>query len=179
MALNVRPEHPQDFAAIDRVHDLAFGAPGEARLVRALRERATHYSGLVADEGGEVLGHLAFSEVAIAPTPVRTPWIVEGAAPTLGLAPLGVLPGHQRRGIGAALVTKGLDGCRLRGARLVFVLGHAAYYPRFGFVPAAPAGFHWASHDHDPSFFVLELTPGAAAGRAGWVHYHPAFDLVT
>jgi putative acetyltransferase len=173
----IRPEDPADHAAIDRVHQLAFGAPGEARLVRALRAQATDYFALVAEEDGEVVGHVAFSEITLGSTPQRSG--PGGSSDMFGLAPLAVRPDHQRRGIGDALTRRGLEECLRRGAVLVFVLGHASYYPRFGFRPAAAAGFHWDSLEHDGSFFLLELAPGAAAGRSGWVHYHPVFDLVT
>ena len=61
-------------------------------------------------------------------------------------------------------------------AKIVVVLGHAAYYPRFGFRPAFELGLRYRSEVFDPSFFVLELAPGALAGVSGWVHYHEAFE---
>ena len=59
---------------------------------------------------------------------------------------------------------------------MAFVLGHASYYPRFGFEPALARGFRYRSADFDGSFFVRELAPGAAGGGGGLVHFHPAFD---
>ena len=179
MTVTVRPEAAADAEAIDRVLERAFAGAGEARLVRMLRQQAAHYLGLVAaDEGGEVVGHIAFSEVTINDVPGggATPAAVEAA--TLGLAPLGVLPERQRQGVGLALTRAGIAAVERRGARLLFVLGHRDYYPRFGFRPAAPAGLRYRSRDHDPSFFLLELAPGAARGKAGWVEYHRVFDLI-
>jgi predicted N-acetyltransferase YhbS len=89
---------------------------------------------------------------------------------------MAVLPALQRRGIGSELVRAGLRECAAQGAALVFVLGHPEYYPRFGFVPAAPLGMHYQSETFDPAFFVLELEPKNLAGLQGWVRYHPAFD---
>ena len=163
--LRLRPELPEDQAAIDAVHERAFGRPAEAALVRALRQQAVPYLGLVAEREGRVLGQIAFSPVAIE----------GGSPPALGLGPLAVLPELQRSGIGSALVREGLHrGAAL--ARIVVVLGHAAYYPRFGFRLASPLGLRYRSEVFDPSFFVLELAPGALAGVSGWVRYHPAFE---
>ena len=75
----------------------------------------------------------------------------------------------------AALVRAGLERCAAI-ARIVVVLGHAAYYPRFGFRPAFQHGLRYRSEAYDPSFFVLELAPGALSGISGWVRYHEAFE---
>lgn len=169
-AFRVRPERADDFDAIDGVHERAFGQPGEAALVRALRREASPYVGLVAEsaapgERGLVVGHVAFSPVSIE----------SGGPAALGLGPLAVEPSHQRGGIGSALTRAGLARCA-ELARIVVVLGHAAYYPRFGFRPASPLGLRYRSDAFDPSFFVLELAPGALAGVSGRVRYHAAFE---
>jgi putative acetyltransferase len=162
----VRPEGPADQDAIDAVHRQAFGRPGEAALVRALRREAKPYLGLVAVErAGRVVGQITFSPVSIE----------GGSPPALGLGPLAALPGHQRSGIGSALVREGLRRCA-ELAEIVVVLGHAGYYPRFGFRSASPLGLRYRSQVFDPSFFVLELTPGALSGISGWVRYHEAFE---
>lgn len=168
--IQVRLERPDDADAIDAVHTAAFGQPGEAALVRALRSEAQPYLGLVAEQtgaraSGRVVGHIAFSPVAIE----------GGSPPALGLGPLAVEPPLQRLGIGGALMREGLARCAAL-AKIVVVLGHAEYYPRFGFRPASPLGLRYRSQVFDPSFFVLELEPGALAGISGWVRYHEAFE---
>jgi predicted N-acetyltransferase YhbS len=168
--LMVRGEAASDFDAIDAVHTLAFGRPGEAALVRALRREARPYLGLVAVQtsaGGSdrVVGHLVFSPVAID----------GGSPPALGLGPLAVEPSLQRRGIGSVLMRAGLERCAAF-AQIVVVLGRADYYPRFGFRPAAPLGLRYRSEVFDPSFFALELAPGALTGVSGWVRYPEAFE---
>jgi putative acetyltransferase len=163
----LRAERPADAAAIHRIHEAAFGRPGEADLVDALRARTDPYLGLVAEASGTVVAHVAFSPVE-----------VEHGRPAhllLGLGPLAVDPSLQRRGAGSALAREGLRACAARGAGLVFVLGHPGYYPRFGFEPAAARGFLYRDASHAASFFVLELVPGAAAGLSGRVSYHAAF----
>ncbi len=51
------------------------------------------------------------------------------------LAPLGVLPSHQKQGLGSSLVKSGLEKMRAKGIGQVFVLGDPGYYRRFGFLP--------------------------------------------
>ncbi|HEX2486495.1 MAG TPA: GNAT family N-acetyltransferase [Myxococcota bacterium] len=164
----VRLERPGDERAVDRIHAAAFGRRGEAELVSALRREEPSYLGLVATDGaGALVGHVAFSAVSL-----------DAAGPqpsALGLAPLAVLPAAQNTGVGGALVRAGLPACAARGAALVFVLGHASYYPRFGFRPAFDLGFYYARPAPEPSFFVLELQPGAAHA-GGRVRYAAAFD---
>jgi putative acetyltransferase len=161
----VRPEAHADQDAIDVVHQQAFGQPGEAALVRALRREAKPYLGLVAELEARVVGQITFSPVSIE----------GGSPPALGLGPMAVEPGRQRSGIGSALVREGLRRCALL-AEIVVVLGHADYYPRFGFRSAWERGLRYRSEVFDPSFFVLELKPGALSGVSGWVRYHEAFE---
>jgi putative acetyltransferase len=93
----------------------------------------------------------------------------------MGLAPMAVLPSHQRRSVGSALIRGGLDACRRLGAQAVVVLGHPSYYPRFGFAPADRSGIRCEFDAPDEAFMLLELTPGAVARIEGTARYHPAF----
>jgi putative acetyltransferase len=162
----IRPERNSDATAVHAVVAAAFERDDEAKLVDALRRVADPYIAFVAEAEGRVIGHVAF-----------TPITVDGDGPAaMGLAPVAVEPNTQNRGVGSALVRAGLKECAARDVGLVFVLGHSEYYPRFGFRPAFDLGFHYRSTELDPSFFVLELSPRAAAGRSGYVRYHPAFD---
>lgn len=166
----IRPERSGDEEAISALHTAAFGTEAEARLVERLREADVPRISLVAvDEAGGLVGHILFTPVTVA---------AEGGphAGAMGLGPMAVRPALQRKGIGGRLVEAGLAACRERGVPAVFVLGHRAYYPRFGFAEAAPRGLHFGGAQFDPYFFVLELTPGALDGWAGRVRYHPAFD---
>jgi putative acetyltransferase len=160
----IRPETPRDLAEIRSIHAAAFGGPDEARIVDALRDAGALTVSLVAeDDGGRVVGHIAFSPVT-----------VDGRVIGVGLAPVGILPSHQRLGIGDALCRAGLARARELGARACVVLGHAAYYPRFGFVRAsARFGLRWEG-GHDESFFAMELVDGALTDVRGTVRYHPA-----
>ncbi len=162
-----RAETPADQAAVRRVNQLAFGTDDEANLVDALRDHASPYISLVAVEDGQIVGHIFFSPVTIeSETSTFT---------AIGLAPMAVLPEYQRRGIGSALVGYGLRECRRIDHDIVVVVGHAEYYPRFGFTPAREKGLRCEYDVPDDVFMVAELSPGALAGREGLVRYHPEF----
>jgi putative acetyltransferase len=93
----------------------------------------------------------------------------------MALAPMSVLPARQRRGIGSALVRAGLQACRAAGHDVVIVVGHPAYYPRFGFVRARPLGLTSDPPFPDEAFMIAELTPGALGSRHGVVVYGEEF----
>lgn len=166
-AVAVRPERPHDHDAVHRLTALAFGRRDEADLVDRLRAAGRVLVSLVAEEDGRVVGHVLFSPVV-----VTSP----GAECTaVGLAPLAVWPDRQRRGIGSALVGRGLDECRRLGHARVVVLGHPAYYGRFGFRPASRVGVRSEFEAPDDAFMALALHPGAWSGCAGVAAYAPEF----
>jgi putative acetyltransferase len=164
----VRAERVQDIEAIRRINHLAFGQPGEAAAIEALRSRGAISFSLVACVGDEVAGHVLFS-----------PMTVAGGSQgmrAVGLGPIAVLPEFQRQGIGSRLIEEGLRRCRDAGFDCVFVLGHSEYYPRFGFVPASRHGIRCAYDVPDEAFMVKELRSGALAGASGIAIYQPEFN---
>jgi len=171
--LLIRPETPADHGEIRKVNKKAFKGKAESKLVDALRESEAFIPGLslVAVQAGQVVGHILFSPVAI----------VEGenSVPALALAPMSVLPEFQNRGLGAALVKRGLEEAAKLGHKIVVVVGHPDYYPRFGFVKAGEKGLKLPFEAPDEVFMVLELAPGALAGVGGTIEYPPAFHEVT
>ncbi|SRR5258706_13548864 len=168
MRTTIRRETPDDADPVRRVNELAFGRPQEAALVDALRGSVDAVS-LVAVVGDHVVGHVLFTSVRI-----------EGSQGTtaVGLGPMAVLPEHQRQGVGSALVRAGLDVCRRLGHAVVVVLGHPAYYQRFGFVEAATKGIQYERLVPSEAFLVLELRTGAATRSGGVVKYRPEFTAV-
>jgi putative acetyltransferase len=169
MAL-ISKERPEDLEAIHRVNELAFGQPAEANLVDALRASGKAFISLVAVEGGQVVGHILFSPVSIEPP--GEPLLA------VGLAPMAVLPEFQNRGIGSGLVRAGLDECRKAGYDCVVVLGHARYYPRFGFVPASRFNLKSEYDVPDDVFMAQEMREGSLAGRSGLIRYASEFSEV-
>ena len=87
---------------------------------------------------------------------------------------MAVIPQRQRRGIGSALVRRGLGVCRERGKSIVVVLGHPAYYGRFGFSTELAKNLRGPYSGN--AWMALELIPGALKGVKGIVRYPKAFD---
>jgi putative acetyltransferase len=164
MAL-IRREAAGDEAAIFAVHAACFPSDAEARLVDLLRTAGRLSASLVAEADGAIVGHVAFS-------PVTTARGAVGA----GLAPVGVLAEHRRRGIAAELIRAGLDACRAAGCGWAVVLGEPGYYGRFGFRPAAEFGLS-DEYGGGAAFQALELSPGALPRGAGLVRYAPEFAM--
>lgn len=164
----IRPRAPADDAAIARLNDAAFGTPGEARLIQALRDAGVAAIEWVAVEGSGVIGHILFSVLDV---------MIDGrTVKALALAPMAVEPAWHRQGIGSRLVRAGLGQARRGGWEAAIVLGHPRYYPRFGF-SAARARHLQAPYSGD-AFMALALQPGALDGQSGRVVYPAAFALV-
>jgi putative acetyltransferase len=113
----------------------------------------------------EVVGHIMF-----------TPVTVDGASEVrvAGLAPMSVLPRHQRAGIGTHLIRAGLAACRERGYRAVVVVGHPEYYPRLGFTRADACGLRCEFAVPPDAFMVIALD-AELPRLAGVVRYRPEF----
>ena len=165
----IRPEKKCDWDAVHAVNVSAFESPSEANLVDALREQAQLVVSMVAEENGEVIGHIMFSPVSLSGCPNLK---------IMGLAPMAVAPKHQQKGVGSALVKTGLEQCRQLGFDAVVVLGHPAYYPRFGFVPSSRFGIDSEYDVPEEAFMAIELKPESLNGMTGRVKYHVAFSNV-
>jgi putative acetyltransferase len=149
------------------VNEAAFGEAGEADLVDKLRSHGSVLVSLVAEFEGTIIGHVLFSRMCID--------TASGPVLAVALAPVSVLPEHQRKGIGQRLITSGLDMLRVRGERVVIVLGHPDYYPRFGF-STRKAALLKAPFPRE-AFMAMELVKGALAGVQGTVIYPPPFGI--
>jgi predicted N-acetyltransferase YhbS len=162
--VRIRPERPEDHAAIRAVTIAAFegsayGHNGEADIVDALRAAGALTVSLVALEDDELVGHAAFSPVRI--SAADGDWY--------GLGPLSVAPGWQGRGVGHSLVREGLREIEALGAAGCVVLGDPAYYGRFGF-ESDPTLYY-----REPSPYLQRLVLRSAA-PSGEVRFHPAFE---
>jgi putative acetyltransferase len=165
--MHIRAEEEPDRPAVQAVIESAFEGSAEARLVAALREQAWPVVSLVAENGGAIVGHIMFSPVVLPGHPELK---------IMGLAPMAVAPGHQRKGIGSALVRAGLKQCKQLGAGAVVVLGHPEYYPRFGFSPSVRFGIGCEYEVPEEAFMVVELQRGFLQDASGKVKYHVAFS---
>ena len=135
--MELREELPDDKEPVREIHLRAFGDHGlvVADLADTLRETITPKDGLslVAGHDGQIVGHVMFTR-SLLDAPRR---LVEVHV----LSPLAVMPGYQKRGIGSALVRKGLKALARRAVPLVFLEGDLGYYSRFGFAPGGDLGF--------------------------------------
>ena len=168
--LSIRRETPEDIAAIRDVNEKAFQGKEEADIVDALRNHNAVTLSMVADLDGSVVGHILFSPVTVESE--------SGSFDAIALGPMSVLPQLQWKGIGSRLVHNGLEECRRLGHEIVVVLGHANYYPRFGFAPAKAKGIECEFEVPDEAWMVAELKEGALGGRKGTVKYRPEFQGV-
>jgi putative acetyltransferase len=165
MTIEIRNETAADVERIEAVTIAAFlYAPHtshtEQSIVSALRQAGKLTISLVADAGGEIVGHVAVSPVSIS----------GDAAGWFGLGPISVLPEHQRRGVGSRLMRESLRILREHGAAGCVVLGDPRYYSRFGFqvdpnlvLPNVPA----------ESFLAISFDSSRPRGT---VSYHDAFN---
>ncbi len=162
----IRDEKPEDRGAVRTVNELAFGQPAEATLVEALHRHGAAVVALVAESADGIVGHILFSPVHVDHSQDKR---------LLGLAPMAVLPSHQRQAIGSRLVEEGLKRCTALSWDGVVVLGHPGYYPRFGFVPAATFGLRCEYDVPSEAFMARELPGHTISGARGLVRYDPAF----
>ena len=169
MTISIREERPQDADAVRTVNESAFGQPEEAGIVDKLRAECDELLSLVAVCDGEVVGHILFSPATIESD--------SGDVRGMGLAPMAVLPVHQRRGIGSKLAGAALAILRDRQCPFVIVLGHPEYYPRFGFEPASNHGIKSQWEDiPDEAFMLLVLDDSAMQRVSGTARYRDEFD---
>ncbi|WP_293900836.1 N-acetyltransferase [Phenylobacterium sp.] len=164
--MRIRLERPEDAPTIRALTDAAFkGMPfsnqTEAKVIDALRAAGALTLSLVATEGSEIVGHVAFSPVKI--NGEASDWY--------GLGPVSVWPDRQRTGIGQALIRDGIRRLRSLSAGGCVLFGNPAYYRRFGF-------------ESDPDLYDVDAPPGAfqrlplnSSRPRGEVSFHPAFEV--
>lgn len=169
--VEIRPEYPNEYPVVYNVNFKAFNQQYEPNLVKAIRKSANYIPelSLVAVINNTVVGHIMFSAITIE--------MDDGNVPVLGLAPVAVLPDYQNRRIGSELIEHGLKECKRLGFKIVVLVGHPNYYPRFGFVPARSHGLEAPFEVPDEAFMVLELSPRALMNIKGTVKYPPEFGI--
>lgn len=162
---DIRSEGPGDAPAIEAVIVAAFrsaehSSGTEQHIVGSLRDAGRLVVSLVAEEHGQLVGHVAASPVTVS----------DGTAGWYGLGPVSILPEHQHRGLGTLLVTRALTELRASDAAGCVVLGEPGYYARFGFrlehglvLPGVPAQYFQAIAFRD-------------AAPSGQVAYHASFE---
>jgi putative acetyltransferase len=170
----VRRYDSADREAVRRIHAEAFrrpddpsATPVEVGLVEALTDSgdAVPALSLVAVRDGVAVGHVVCSKA----------WV--GDHPAVGLGPIGVLPEHQRQGVGDALMHAVLAAADALEVPLVGLLGSTEYYPRYGFVPAARLGIESPNPAWGDHFQVRTLT-AYGPDIVGRFRYAPPFEAL-
>nr|NMF99745.1 GNAT family N-acetyltransferase [Aromatoleum toluolicum] len=168
MTTMIRPETALDEEAIEQVTRRAFlshpySHQTEQFIIRALRADHALSVSLVAEEAGRVVGHIALSPVSVS----------DGAAGWYGLGPISVEPERQGRGIGRALMERGLAELRRIGANGCVLVGDSAFYTRFGFASNPALVLEGVPPEY---FLALSLGTASALGN---VRFHPAFQATS
>lgn len=163
-----RPETADDITAIRDINLAAFPTAGEADIVDALRADPKAWidglSMVTEAPDGTLVGHVLLTRSH-----------VDGVS-ALTLGPCAVLPSAQRTGAGSAAIRAALDAAQAMGENLVLVLGHADYYPRFGFTPASRFGIRAPFEVPDEAMMAMALDDTRPV-PAGTIQYPAAFGV--
>ena len=168
MDIKIRKENAADIPDIHTINEKAFGQSVESVLVDNLRRNNKFILSLVAIVNGKAAGHILFTLAKI----LTDEQIVQAVC----LAPMAVLPGYQNMEIGSLLIRKGLEKLKRAGHRIIIVLGHPEFYPRFGFLPASRYNIKYEYEVPDEAFMILELKKNSLTGIKGIVKFESEFD---
>jgi predicted N-acetyltransferase YhbS len=171
----IRQETEKDYEFTENVVEEAFmdaeyASHDEHLLVKRLRKGKAFIPelSLVAEIDNKIVGHILFTKMAI---------IGSEEFESLSLAPLSVLPGYQRQGIGNELMREGLIIAKNYGFESVIVVGHKDYYPRFGFERASKWGITSSFEVPDEVFMAIELKKDSLRGKSGVIKYAEEFGI--
>jgi putative acetyltransferase len=169
--MDIRKETEKDYSSVRKVNESAFETNEEADLVDNLRKNLNYIPelSLVAEDNGEAVGHILFTPLTIINSEVDHK--------LLALAPMAVLPKYQKKGIGSALIKAGFEKAQELGYKVIIVLGHPDYYPRFGFIPAEQFDIHPPLEEWKEAFFAIKLEKGSLKNISGTVSYLPEFGI--
>lgn len=172
----IRPERPEERRAVESLVREAFWnlhVPGcdEHLCLHHLRSSPDFIPelNLVAELRGQLVGQVAYTRARIERPD-------GGALTAVCFGPVAVLPGHQRRGIGSALIRHSLDEAARMGHERVLIYGDPRYYARFGFRSGEVYGISAADGVYAVALMALSLKPGALAHAAGRFVESPDYE---
>lgn len=174
MDIRIRQEQTKDYDTIHKIVELAFrdmedSDHSEPFLVDRLRQTDAFIPelSLVAEADGKIIGHILLTKVEIVSA--------NKSVPSLGLAPVSVLPDYQNRGVGSALIREAHKRAAELGYDSVVLLGHKDYYPRFGYKQAIDFGIEFPFDAPHAYCMATELRPEGLKGVQGMIQYAPPF----
>lgn len=175
MDILIKKERPEEYNTTEEVVKKAFSNEEysdkkEHLLVNRIRKSDAfipELSLIAIDQDHEIVGHILLSKITI----VNDDKTVD----SLALAPVSVIPEHQKKGIGSQLIHTALKKAKEIGYHSVIVLGHPDYYPKFGFKQARLWNIRAPFDVPDEVFMALELTENYLENVQGVVHYSSAF----
>lgn len=174
MEVTIRQEKKEDYLAVFNLITQAFEKEEmsdhqEQYLVERLRKSEAFIPqlSLVAVLKGQIIGHILLSKIQIKND--------SETFESLALAPVSVLPGFQHKGIGGNLIRKAHAVARDLGFGSVVLLGHADYYPKFGYFRAADFGISLPFEVPSENCLAIELFPNSLEFVTGMVVYPAEF----
>jgi predicted N-acetyltransferase YhbS len=155
----VRHELPEDAAAVDALVAKAFGPGRLAKSAYRLREGIDPDSRLsfVAVESATLRGSVRFWPIFV------------GDDPVLLLGPLAVQSDQRGRGIGIALMQRGIEAARTTDYACIILVGDEPYYSRVGFTKIAPGKIGFPGPVDRARILGLALKPDALERLSGEV----------
>ena len=156
----IRQEARGDALHIDELSERSFGPGRFVKTVYRLREgvNAEQHLGFVAIEEGVLRGSVRFWPICV------------GTEASLMLGPLAVQPDQRGRGIGIALMNRGIEEARARGHRAISLVGDLPYYARVGFAVIARGRIKFPGPVDPARILGLALVDGAIGALEGSVH---------
>ncbi len=150
--LEIRQETKKDYEEVYNVVKTAFKTAehsdgNEQDLIVALRNSNNFIPqlSLVATQDSKIVGYILFTKIKI------------GEYEELALAPLGILPEYQKKGIGKELIEKGHQIARELGYHYSIVLGSETYYSKSGYSPAINYGIIAPFEVPNENFMAIKL----------------------
>ncbi len=157
---DIRPERAEDDAAIEALNVASFGPGRFAKSAYRLRDGVSCALNLsfVATEDGILRGSIRFWPVNV------------GTTPALLLGPLAVQSDQRGRGIGIALMNRGIEEAKKLGHKAIILVGDAPYYARVNFAPIAPGRIRFPGPVNPARILGLTLNGTSLDDLSGDVH---------
>lgn len=174
MDIQIRKETPEDYDQVHTIIQAAFkhephSDHTEHLLVDRLRKSGAFIPelSLVAECNGKVVGHILLTKIKINND--------DASFESLALAPISVVPIEQGKGIGGKLINEAHSVAKNLGYSSVILLGHEAYYPKFGYQTASSFGITLPFEVPDENVMAIELSARALDNVSGTVEYAKEF----